>query len=87
MVSYSIRKETDIYDKAIGISLRRKDQLSAEVVLGVWEKVTQSNSRFNALDTVVLEVYSLRMPVGFCWSIKNRGRPLTVIAHFKKSIV
>jgi len=87
MVSISIRNETDIKDKAIGICLRRKDQLSADVVLSVWEKVTQSNSRFNVLDTVVLKVYSVRTPVGFGRSIKTTGRPLTVVVHLKKSIV
>ena len=87
MVGISIRNETDIKHKAIGISFIRKDQLSADVVLSVWEKVTQSSSRFNALDTLVLEVHSVRMPVGFGQSIKTRGRPLTVLAHLKKSIV
>jgi len=52
-------------DKAIGISFRRKDQLSTDVILCVWQKVTQSNSRFNALDKLVLEVHSVKMPVGF----------------------
>ena len=33
MVGISIHNETDIKDKAIGISFRRKDQLSADVIL------------------------------------------------------
>ena len=86
MVGISIRNETDIKDKVIGISFRRKDQFSADVVLSVWEKVIQSNSRFNALDKLVLEIHSVRMPVGF-GGIKTRGRPLDVVAHLKKSIV
>ena len=52
-------------DKAIGISFRRKDQLSSDVIFNVWGKVTQSNSRFNALDTLVLENHSVKMPIGF----------------------
>jgi len=63
-VAISIRIEVNMKDKAIGINFRRKDQLSADVILNVWE-VTQSNSRFNALDTLVLDVHSVKMPVGF----------------------
>ena len=52
-------------DKPIGISFRRRDQLSAYVVWSVFENVSQSNSRFNALDTLVVNVHSVRIPVGF----------------------
>ena len=74
-------------DKAIAISFRRKDQLSTDVILNVWQKVTQSNSRFNALDKLVLEVHSVKMPVGFGRGIKTKGRPLNALAHLKTSIV
>jgi len=52
----------------------------------VFEKVSQSNSRFNALDTFVVTVHSVRMPIGFgrC-ALTSRGRLLSVIAHLKKS--
>ena len=51
------------------------------------EKVSQSNSRFNALGTLVVTVHSVRMPVGFGkHAITSRGRPLSVMAHLKKSI-
>ena len=69
-VDISIRNETDIKDKAIGISFRRKGQLSADVFLNVWEKVIMSNSRFNSLDKLDLEIHSVRMPVGFGRAIK-----------------
>jgi len=53
-----------------------------------FEKVSQSNSRFDALDTLVVTVHSVRMPVGFGKSaIKNTGRLLSVMAHLKTSIV
>ena len=39
MVGISIRNETGIKDKAIGITFRRKDQFSEDVVLSVLEKV------------------------------------------------
>ena len=63
MVGVTIRNEVNVQDKAIGLSFRRKDQISADVILSVWEKVIQSNSRFNALDTLVLQVHSVKMPV------------------------
>jgi len=36
MVGVSIRNEVNVKDKAIGISFRRNDQLSAEVIMNVW---------------------------------------------------
>ena len=63
-------------DKAIGISFRRKDQLSGDVIWSVFEKVSQSNSRFNALDTLVVTVHSVKMPAGFGRvALKSRGSP------------
>jgi hypothetical protein len=70
-------------DKAIGISFRRKDPLSTDMILIVWQKVTQSNSRCNASDTLVFEAHSVKMPVGF-GGIKTKGRPLDTLAHLKK---
>jgi len=48
-------------DKATGISFRRKDQLSEEVIWSVFNKVAQSNARFNALDKIVIVVHSIKM--------------------------
>ena len=88
MVGVSIRNEVNMRDKAIGISFRRKDQLSTDVILNVWQKVTQSNSRFNALDKLVLEVHSVKMPVAFGGDgRKTKGRSLDASALLKKSIV
>jgi len=54
----------------------------------VYEKVSQSNSRFNALDTLVVTVHSVKMPVGFGeHTFKSRGRPLSVMIQFKRRIV
>jgi hypothetical protein len=52
----------------------------------VLEKVTQSNSRFNALDTLSIEGHAFRMPTGFR-RVKTKGRPLTLMAHLKRSII
>jgi hypothetical protein len=61
MVGITIRNEANQNDKPIGISFRRKDQLSGEVIWSVFEKVSQSNSRFNALDRLVVTVHSVKM--------------------------
>ena len=85
MVGITIRNQVNQNDKPVGISFRRKDQLSADVIWSVFEKVSQSNSRFNALDTLVVNVNSVRMPSGFGKrALKSMGRPLSIMAHLKK---
>ena len=86
MVSIWIRNEVNMRDKAIGISFRRKDQLSTDEILNVWQ-VIQSNSRFNVLDKLVFQLHSVKMPVWFGRGIRNIGRPLDVLAHLKTRIV
>jgi hypothetical protein len=56
------------------------------VIWSVFEKVSQSNFRFSALDTLTIEVHSVRMPVGFGY-VKTIGELLQVMAHLKKSII
>ena len=43
MVGITIQNQVNQNDKPIGISFRRKDQLSGEVVWSVFENVSQSN--------------------------------------------
>lgn len=87
MEEITIRNEVNVQDKAVAISFRRKDQLSENAIWSVFEKVAQSNARFNALDNLVVEVNSVRMPVGFGRvAAKTKGRPLSIMAHFKRSI-
>jgi hypothetical protein len=75
-------------DKAIGISFRRKDQLSEEVIWSVFNKVAQSNARYNALDKLVVVVHSIKMPEDFGRkSVKSKGRPLSEMADLKRSII
>jgi len=57
------------------------------VVWSVFEIVSQSNARFNALDTLVVTVHSVTMHAGFGRGIKTKGRPLSVMAQLKRSIV
>ena len=58
MVGITIRNEVNLQDEAIGISFRRRDQLSAEVLWSVFSKVAQSNARFNALDRLIVVIVS-----------------------------
>jgi hypothetical protein len=49
MIGITIRNELNMTEKAIGISFRRKDQLSTDVILNIWQLVTQSNWSFTSL--------------------------------------
>jgi len=69
MVGITIQNHVNQNDKPIGISFRRKDQLSGEVIWSVFEKVSQANARFNALDTLVVNVRSVKMPAGLGYGI------------------
>ena len=51
MVGITTKNQVNQNDKQLGISFRRKNQLSGDVIWGVFEKVSQANSRFNASDT------------------------------------
>jgi hypothetical protein len=60
--------------------------LSADVIWSVFEKVTQPNARFNALDPLTIVVHSVGMLVGF-GRVQTEGRPFSVMAHIKRSII
>ena len=64
------------------------DQLSEEVIWNMFEKVAQSNTRFNAMDTLVVIFHSVRMPVGFNGTaLRTKGRQLANMAHLKRNII
>ena len=89
MVGIALHNEVNQSKRPIGISFRRRDRLSGDVIWSVFQ-VSQSNSRFNAFDTLTVLVHSVRMRVGFGFrgnGIKTKGRPLSVMAHLKKSII
>jgi hypothetical protein len=50
MVGITTSNEENVQDKAMGISFRRRDQISPDVIWSVFGKVAKSNARFNALD-------------------------------------
>jgi hypothetical protein len=87
MVGITISNEDNVQDKAIGISFRRKDQITPDVIWSVFGKVAQSNARFNALDKLVLTVHYVKMPIGNGGGITTKGRPLDTMIHLKTSIV
>jgi hypothetical protein len=74
MVGFAFRNEINQSYKPIGISFRRREQISRNVIWSVFEKVSHSNSRFKALDTLTIEVHSVRMRVGFGGIKKNVDR-------------
>ena len=86
MVGIKIGNETNINDKCIGITFRRRDQLSADVIWQLLEKVAQSNSNFAATDTLVINVDIVKMPSGN-GRVKARGRSMESLVHLKRSIV
>jgi len=88
MIGMTIQNQVNQNDNPNFISFRRKDQLSGDVIWSVFESVSQSNSRFNALVTLVVTGRSVKIPVGFGKrAIKSRGRLLSVMAHIKRSMV
>jgi hypothetical protein len=88
MEGITIQNRVNHNDRPIGISFLRKDHMAEDVIWSLVEKVSQSKSRFNSLDEVIMTVQSVRMPGGFgTRAIKNRGRPLSVMAQLKRSVV
>ena len=76
MVGITIQNCVNQNDKPIGMKLRRKDQVSGDVIWSVFERVSQSNSRFNALAMLIMTMYFVRMPVGFGkHAIASKVRP------------
>ena len=88
MVGITIHNEGNQSDKPIGFSSKQKDQLSPDVIWSVFDKLSQSNARFNASDTLIVPVQFVTMPVGFGKDvIKGKGRPLVTMVDLKRSIV
>jgi len=84
MVGITISNEVEVKDRAIGISFRRKDQITGDVIWSVFEKVAQSYAGFNAVDTLLMTVLSVKMPTGHGGGIATNGRPLELMARLKK---
>jgi len=88
MVGITISNKVNVQNRAIGIIFRGKDQITGDVIWSVFEKVAQSNARFNAVDKLGMTVHSVKMPKGFGGeSITTNGRTLEAMAQMKRSIV
>jgi len=87
VIGITISNEVNVKDRAIRISFRRKDQITGDVIWSVFEKVAQSNARFNAVDKLVMTIHSVRMQIGHGRSIATKGRPFETMVYLKRSIV
>ena len=87
MEGIAIHSESNPNDKPIGINFRRRYQFPVDAIWSVFEKVSQSKARLNALDMLTFVLHSVRMPVAFgIGGFKTMGRPLSVMEHLKKNI-
>jgi hypothetical protein len=86
LVGITSSNEVNVQERAIGLSFRRKDQISSNLIWSVFEKVAQSNARFNALDKLVMTIDSVKMPIGH-GRISTKCRLLKTKVHLKRSIV
>ena len=85
MVAITIQNHVNKTHEPIGISFRRKDHLSGDVIWSVFERDSQSNARFDEVDTLIVNVHSAKMPVGFGKDAINcMGRPLSVIPYLRE---
>jgi len=86
MVVISFYRADNQQERPIGLSFRRRNQISREALCIMFAKVRQSNDRYQALDTLTFHVHSFKMPVGF-GKAEKRGKPVSVMAHLKRSMV
>ena len=88
MFWFTIHDQVNESDKPIGFSLRRKNQVSTDVMWSVFDNVPQCNSRFNASNTLPVVVHSVKMPVGFGGDgINWKGRTFASLVQLKRSII
>jgi len=83
LVGLRIRNTENVQDKVVGISLRRRDQLKADVVWSVLGKVIESNARFALTDRLEVHLDHVRMPAGN-GRVKTKGRSLDVLSELKR---
>jgi hypothetical protein len=86
LVGLRIRNTENLQDEVVGISLRSRDQLKADVLWSVLEKVIQSNARFALTDRLEVNLDHVRMSVGNGQE-KTKGRSISVLSDIKRSIV
>ena len=75
-------------DRQTGLSYRLRVQISRDVLWSVFENVTQSNARYQGLDTLTFHVFSFGMPVGSGKKAESsKGRPISTMSHIKRRIM
>jgi len=86
LLGLRIRNTENVQDKVVGISLRHRDQLKADVVWSVLGKVIKSKARFALTDRLEVNLDHVRMPAGN-GRVTTKGRSLDLLSAIKKSIV
>jgi G:T-mismatch repair DNA endonuclease (very short patch repair protein) len=86
MVGIQILNTVNSVDKPIGLSFRRKDQISLDVIMSLVGKVCQSNANFKSTDILSIKVDCVKVPQGH-GGVKTKGRALSVLSHLKTSVV
>jgi len=85
MVGITIQNRVYQNEKPIGIRFRLRTSWRG-MLYCLWSKRFHNETRFNALDKLIMTVHSLRMSVVLGKrGLKRRGRPLSVMAHLKRS--
>jgi len=85
LVGLRIRNTENVQDKVVGISLRRRDQLKADVVWSVLGKVIQTNARFPLTDRLEVHLDHVRMPAGNGKNAdKTKGLSLDLLSTIKE---
>ena len=88
MVVVTISNEVNVQDKPIGISFRRKDQLSEEVIWSVFQKCRPVKHQIQCHERIGRRHSFGQNACGF-WStaLRSKGRELANMAHLKRSII
>jgi hypothetical protein len=83
----SIHSADNQHDKPIVLSFRRREQISRDVLWSVFEKVTQSNARYQVRDTLTFNVNSVTRVVRELRSTDaiHRAMPCKLFSHASRT--
>jgi hypothetical protein len=84
MVGITISNEENVDNKTIGLSFRKRDWITPDVVWSVFGKVANSNVTFKALDKLVLNIHYVKILIGNEGDeIPAKCRPLANMIYLK----
>ena len=86
LVGLRIRNTENVQGKVVGISLRRREELKADVVWSVLGKVIQGNARFALTDRLEVHLDHVRMPAGNGRE-NTKGRSISVLSANKRVLL